>query len=893
MLKRMQDKIPAIRVYSVRALGRFASAEDDPDNDTILCAYRKALESDQNAEVRRNIVAFIPPSNSTMHDIVRHTADVNEAVRKMAFVILSKKFPFQSLSIKQRACILQRGLHDRRETVQAECLKMLKDVWLNKCCQGDALVLLKYLDVETNETVGESVMLALLKADAITVQDGQGLQRFVSSTGRTEGQFEQAHQLEAEEALYWRVFTSYLHSEAQAKGHDAATTGGAEATMNAAVATEKNELLDRVLPSSMVEYVELVKAHLGEGPHLHFVARQLLLIGKHMDFSDAANRKTAGTFLHELMCFPEGHLEEENDVIIGDGLSLGGEKQWATAVAELAWKVHETPREFAMMVSNVVADLSKPCREGGASVMQWINSLAAAGFLLENIESLQLLTGCAIEGHELLGGLLLPAAKHIHTEVQRAAIRCLGLFCIKEVKPSLQALKQLRVILLNGVLLSQKMASKALFDLCMWHGAPLLDRGISLCVTDEGDPDGDSGLPALELLAQKLDVIDTEKQHLTENEDGEEETLQGILAEGFAKLLLQSKTFSDIIPLQEPIFTKLVRLYFNEETRNTPRLRQCLAVFFETYPSVSLQHKGCIMKSFVHVIRSEWPGICGNGNGTHSNAAMRRRHATKLSKFLLQMLHQPLFEGVAPSRQTFENGEVAEEADSHSPKELPKPVLEFDEELALRIAAEVSGFSTQRSAAAKSYVAMLLKILCSLEFRESEQEVIKCLQKLLANIKDALVGDRQTIKDIESFEARLVRVDKTPQATIADTDLDRILRNLGIDELKFCENEAKTPAPPSTKGRRRRVRKASSSDSDSSVSPVARTPAPPTTVRAQRSSKTAAMGKIRSDLAPSKKIIYPSSEEGLDSDASSKNDTDSEDNFSESGSDIEVGTAGA
>ncbi|MCO5614540.1 hypothetical protein L7F22_068823 [Adiantum nelumboides] len=890
MQKRMQDKIPTIRVYSARALGRFASADDDPENDAIMSTYRKSLQSDQNAEVRRNIILFMPPSNATVHDIVRHTLDVNEAVRKTAFTVLSKKFPIQSLSIKQRTCILQRGLHDRRESVQAECLKMLKDVWLAKCCQADAVALLKYLDVETNESVGESVMLALLKADALSPQDDQGLQKFwVNSAAETEGH-EVPHFLEAEEALYWRVFISYLYSEAQAKGHVAATTGGAQAAMNAAAASEKNELLDRVLPSTMTEYVQLVKAHIIAGPHLHFVARQLLLVGKHMDFSDAANRKFAGTFVRELICMPAGHFEDDNDVILGDGLSLGGDKQWSKAIADLAWKVHEAPQEFATMTSDVVAELSRPCREGWASVMQWINSLAAAGFLLDNIESLQQLIGCAIEAHELLGGLLLPAAKHIHSEVQRSAVRCLGMFCTREAKPSLQAVKQLRLAFLSGINPSQRMASKALLDLCMWHGAPVLDRGICLCLTDDGDPLGDCGLPVLDLLAQKLDIIDNEQEQLVGNEAGEGETLQGILAEGFAKVLLQSKVFSDNIPLQQAVFTKMLRLYFNEQTRSAPRLRQCLAVFFETYPSVSLQHKSCIAKSFIPLMRAEWPGIFGNDSGTHTTAAMKRKHTIKLSKFMLQMLHQPLFESVLPRSEASDRGEDLEQGNP-LPKEQPKLVLEFDEELAVRIAAEVAGFSSQqRSAAARSYLGMLCKSLCSLELRQSEQQLIKCLRKLLDSAKDALLGEKQTIKDITNLEARLVKLDNTPEEALSDEQLETILRNMEVEEPKSPENqevEVKTPAPPPTRGRPRRSKKVSSSETDSSTSPVvarslAKTPAPPTTARAQRASKTAAMGKIRSDLAPSKKIIYASSDDDGSSTCSLDNGNDSDGNSSKS-----------
>jgi condensin complex subunit 3 len=50
-------------------------------------------------EVRKNILLSIPASNSTVNDIVAHTADVSESVRKTAFFVLSNKFPIQSLRL--------------------------------------------------------------------------------------------------------------------------------------------------------------------------------------------------------------------------------------------------------------------------------------------------------------------------------------------------------------------------------------------------------------------------------------------------------------------------------------------------------------------------------------------------------------------------------------------------------------------------------------------------------------------------------------------------------------------------------------------------------------------------------------------------------------------------
>lgn len=63
-----------------------------------------------------------------------------------------------------------------------ECIKLMKDEWLAKCCDEDPIQLLKFLDVETYESVGESVMSTLLKAGLVKLQDGQSIRQFFTST---------------------------------------------------------------------------------------------------------------------------------------------------------------------------------------------------------------------------------------------------------------------------------------------------------------------------------------------------------------------------------------------------------------------------------------------------------------------------------------------------------------------------------------------------------------------------------------------------------------------------------------------------------------------------------------------------------------------------------------
>lgn len=146
------------------------------------------------------------------------------------------------------------------------------------------------------------------------------------------------------------------------------------------------------------------------GPNYRFVSRQLLLLGARLDFSDASNRKVASEFVRGLLHIALDHELDENghEVVIGDGFNLGGERNWASAVAELAKKVHAGTGEFEEVVLTVVEELARSCRERTADWKQWLHCLSLIALLLENTTSFRHMQGRAIDPAEILRSLLLP-----------------------------------------------------------------------------------------------------------------------------------------------------------------------------------------------------------------------------------------------------------------------------------------------------------------------------------------------------------------------------------------------------------------------------------------------------------------------------------------------------
>ncbi|KAF8378590.1 hypothetical protein HHK36_029938 [Tetracentron sinense] len=891
MKSRVGDKVPAVRTFAVRALARFAN---DTENSDIIDLFLQALPLEHNPEVRKTIVLSLPPSNATSAAIIGCTLDVSESVRRAAYCVLAKKFPIQSLSIKLRTIILQRGLADRSVSVTNECLKLMKDEWLTKYCHGEPVALLKFLDVETYELVGEAVMGALLKARMVKMQDGQSIRHFVvSSCDKTEGQFIPSIQLmEAEVALYWRTICRHLQTEAQAKGSDAAATMGTEAEIYASEASDNNDLLERILPATVSEFVELVKAHLVAGPNYRFAARQLLLLGVMLDFSDATNRKVGSALVQELLHRPLEHEVDDdgNMVVIGDGINLGGDREWAKAVSELARKVHASG-EFEEVVAGVVAELARPCRERTADFMQWMHCLAVTGLLLENVKSFRWLQGKAIEPSELLHSLLLPGAKHVHLDVQRVATRCLGLFGLLERKPNGELVKQLRLSFFKCPSAVSVMASKALLDLAMWHGAQEVDRAMGQDLLSQprdekrnfqpvnfSDINGDSNIELLDLLYAGLDRDDCGES--TETDD--HESVQAILGKGFAKILLLSENYSSLSASFHPlVLAKLINLYFSNETtdlQSTLSGSQGKKYMFRIVMSYLFKS---VSKAFIPVMRSMWPGIYGNAGGSPVLVSNMRKRAIQASRFMLQMMQAPL--------HSKETEMEAEQGSRQSPETTDgsEPSLDFEsgeEGLAIRIATEVASFPMKKTAAEKSYVSALCRINILLHFRSSEQGAIKLVRRLLNRMAESVLAEKELVKELNRMAARLKALDKHSDKELLQDEADHIFGLLELNhnlDMDAMPTMPPTPAPRSTRPAqsRRRVRTEEDSSDEGKTSPTSVVPTPvPISARSQRASKTAALSKLTAKKAVR---ITVDDDDDEESDVTSEEDSDESEQSSE------------
>lgn len=358
---------------------------------------------------------------------------------------------------------------------------------------------------------------------------------------------------------------------------------------------------------------------------------------------------------------------------------------------------------------------------------------------------------------------------------------------------------------------------------------------------DISDTDGNWNPKLLDLLYAGLIKDDWDSSLASE----ENESVQGALGEGFAKILLLSENYKSIPARSNPLLlSKLITLYFSNESKELQRLKQCLSVFFEHYPSLSANHKKCISKAFIPVMHSMWPGINGNAGGSAPVVSNMRKRAVQVSRFMLQMMQAPLYaKETEVERDTRDQPEVIDGI-------VEAPLESGEEGLAIRIAAEVTAFPTKKTPAERSYVSALCRILVLLQFRLSEQGAIQLMRRLLIRVAESVLTEKDLLKECRQMADRLKALDKHPDVEMSQDQANLIFGRL---ELEFNLNSnisaemPHTPAPCSsrpTRTRRRVRHEEGSSDEDSSPTSVVPNSVGPMSARSQRASKTAALTKI-------------------------------------------------
>ena len=90
---------------------------------------------------------------------------------------------------------------------------------------------------------------------------------------------------------------------------------------------------------------------------------------------------------------------------------------------------------------------------------------------------------------------------------------------------------------------------------------------------------------------------------------------------------------------------------------------------------------------------------------------------------------------------------------------------------------KVMGFPSNKTAAEKSYVSALCRILVLLHFRLSEQGPIKLMRQLLSCIAQSVVAERELLKELKEMASRLKAADRSPDQQLSSDQANHIFGN--------------------------------------------------------------------------------------------------------------------
>lgn len=632
MLARLRDRHPPVRAQAVRALARLQEPGDEGDfeGDEVTSEYRRLLRTDRHRDVRKAVLASIAVADATLDAVVERVRDIDDGVRRVAFMVLAAKATPKALSIAQRAAVVRHGLGDRAPAARSAAVALLRTAWLEKHCQGDVMKLLAMLDVETYPEVAETVVTELYSSGVLDVEGladaskAEGGLAFIASAHADAGGEVQQAPLSPEAALYWRVVTLLLHRDGHARGSDAARAGGGGGVQAVAAAAAERllETLEGVMPSASADLFALAQVCSAAGAR--FQAAQLLALTPAADVSDATCQR-AGAALVRTM------LAAEPPTAGGPGGAL---------------RCSEEQRSLDLAVANAAAHLGAPA-EQSAMILEAADTLAAAHGLYPEAEEdaaevagveawvhlrcawlTELAASCLPPNPNARGALpegletakkrfALTALRRPEAFCRAAGARALGAALLLGANTTAWASSAAALLdaLRDGSRVVRAAAARPLMDACLLYTPAALDR-LLVASADSTDDDLPASRRALleELaagLASSIDEDDDDDGLPPGDAQGHAGELQAVTAEGFAKLLLWGRIPAELSP--HKVLGGLVLLYFDTGTAQLPRLRQCLAVLFEAFAGASGAHARVAADAFLPAARAAAAGGARHG----------------------------------------------------------------------------------------------------------------------------------------------------------------------------------------------------------------------------------------------------------------------------------------
>ncbi|KAK5087654.1 chromosome condensation complex Condensin, subunit G [Exophiala xenobiotica] len=494
--KRVRDKVPAIRLEAVCALGRLLENEmdeeaqaaekerdedeemldedEEPESTGLLDKLLNVLQNDTNAEVRRALLLNLPIEPKTLPYLLERARDKDAG-------------DFRHLSLSMREKLLRWGLRDRDERVRKAAVKMFATMWIEQIART-----LQQTDADQEETLPKLKKGEYYKADTVALvelleridilnagqDDGVGLEAMKEFWSLRPDYFRVVSfedsfwtDLSAESAFMARSFYDYCSKNPNAQRQAEDDQKFPEVTrFGFHLQRELNRALE--LRGSVEEEVE--EETLAEQD---FIAEQLLHIAHTLDYTDEIGRRKMHGLLRQMLSVPD--LPDEITRLAIETLRLtctsdvAGEKEFIFVVQEAIAEVHDslndnedeeqdngtnreqspaddesfvsahselstrsdaTARRKPSKLDKKLAKMTPEEQEDYQlrTLLVQLKCLNIAHTMLQNITS-DFSTNVSLE--TMLNTLIIPAIQSREAPLRERAIECLGLACL--LSPSL------------------------------------------------------------------------------------------------------------------------------------------------------------------------------------------------------------------------------------------------------------------------------------------------------------------------------------------------------------------------------------------------------------------------------------------------------------------------
>jgi condensin complex subunit 3 len=460
LIKRLHDKLPAIRVEAASVMSQFLDNESDhesnDDTPTLLEKVLDVLRNDSNAQVRRTLLLNLPLTPETLPYLFERARDRDDSVRRGVYTkVMTSLADFRHLSVSMREKILRWGLRDQDEKTRQAAARLFFEHWIEDCArlQDDAQA------IEQPETLSDPSIPALLelleRIDVVNtgVENGIAVDAMKHFWQGRPDYLDAVHfdddfwaNLTPESAFMVRTFSQHCH---QNPLHEATHE------QEMPEITQFGFYLQQHL-NALLECIRVSKEDSGREEDVsekEFIVEQLLHIAQTLDYSDEVGRRRMFSLLRESMALAE--LPEEITRLIIEAFKLvvdGG--QFANIILETIAEMHDMQDETG--------------EDYGAKCLQ------IAADMLQNVEQGELPDNYLATTVE---NLIIPAVR-AHGPVRLLGLRCLALACLLDEDLAKNNIELFKYCVEHAEGDLQDLAVQALSDIGITYDMASLDVNI-------------------------------------------------------------------------------------------------------------------------------------------------------------------------------------------------------------------------------------------------------------------------------------------------------------------------------------------------------------------------------------------------------------------------------